>query len=660
MSYEVYLDGRKITLTDDQIAQIKEVCETDSQAILTSKKISELTGLNFLVKDYQRGYRWTQSEVQDLLDDINALSIEEDGYCMQPLVVKQLTVDHQENARRKLDKTGLQEYNGILPDGVYELLDGQQRLTTIWLINSFLGNENSEKYTIYYEMARDVDAYYISQAQNAIKEWFSTKPNFNINLTPTGRIRKGTVFEWNNDERDVFLSKLNKLFFIWYEVTDRNISAERVFKSINEGKIELTNAELFKALLLNPDNVSPDEHHKLQQIAFEWDKVENGLRDDDFWYFISQDDVEKTSLRTRIDYVVEIYARELNRSENIGLNPDKDRFSFLAIQKYLERKKTLSEFDAIKDIWEHIVGVYDKLYSWYKDEELYHTIGFLVASEDKNRGSKAVVSEIVSDLYQTTRNLTIEMTRSEVRKTIREQIIPLDAQSKPVPVDNLMYEYQPGEPELVNKATLKRILLFSNIYSVIFYKRDPNIPLVTYTRFPYKNYNQIGSWDIEHVSPRTVEKDIEKACACLEDFKNNIQSLIDDLGDDQRAACLREYLSQDLTDDNYKTQPGYDICCRLWSDYATELSQTPDNNICNLVLLNSSINRSYGNAFFNRKRKEIIENDQKGVFVPVCTKNVFMKYYSDSLINPTQWTDSDKKKYKEYLEEMFNEVKGWK
>lgn len=665
MNYEVYLDGHKIVLTDEQIAQIREVCETNAQAILTSKRIAELSGLNFLVKDYQRGYRWTKTEVQELLDDINAISAQEDGYCMQPLVVAQFD-ETGVNARRKLDKDGLSPNADALPAGIYELLDGQQRLTTIWLISSFLNNGNGGKYTIFYEMSRTVDDYYINQANNAISEWFTTKPDFNDNLTPKGRLKKGKVkeFEWKPDGKAAFLSKLNKLFFIWYEVTDDNLSAEKIFKSINEGKIELTNAELFKALLLNPDNVPAEEQHKLQQIAFEWDKVESGLRDNDFWYFISQDDVEKTSQRTRIDYVVEIYARELNRSKELCLSPEKDRFSFLAIQKYLERQREFINFEAIRDVWENIVRAYDKLFSWYKDEELYHTIGYLVASEEKNRGSKAVVSEIVSSLYQETRNMTVDETKETVRKKIKDQIIVKDASGKDISVDSIMYEYKPGEDELVSKSTLKKILLFTNIYSLVFYKKSAVNDSVGFTRFSFRQYNQINQingWDIEHVSPRTIEKNIEKACSCFEDFKRNIQSLIDDLAeDDPRTKKLKEYLEKKPDDGNYKTISGYDDCCRLWTDYADLLAQTPDNNISNLVLLNSSINRSYGNAFFNRKRKEIIENDQRGVFIPICTKNVFMKYYSESLANPTQWTDDDKAKYKEFIEKMLRDVKGWK
>lgn len=53
------------------------------------------------------------------------------------------------------------------------------------------------------------------------------------------------------------------------------------------------------------------------------------------------------------------------------------------------------------------------------------------------------------------------------------------------------------------------------------------------------------------------------------------------------------------------------------------------NDISNLSLLDSATNRGYKNAVFPLKRKTIIDRDKAGVFIPICTKNVFLKYFSD-------------------------------
>ena len=683
MEYKLYVDEKEYPLSYAQIETIREVCPSPARAELLGKRITELAGLNFYIKDYQRGYRWSETEIISLLSDIEQIDVDEEGgevYCMQPLVLKKLPEQKDDNAdaskhtvRKKLGDSGEFPKGKSLPSGTYELLDGQQRITTIWLILAWLDIEADKEepieYSVYYELIRGVDEYFIEKAKKTIEKWFG-QSKYNQNFQENAK--KKSEFKWNAAEKQKFYSKLKTLFFIWYEVKDEESPAEKIFKSINEGKIELTNAELFKALLLNPDNAEgSDSKERIakeqKEIAFEWDKLESGLRDDDFWYFISQNDVEKSSSRTRIDYVVEIYARELNKSENLGFDPHKDRFSFLAIQEYLNKENKTSYYETIKGIWENIVKVYDKLYSWYKDEELYHTIGFLVAAEESNRGLKSVVSEEVAELYAETNTLGKEGVKKYVKKRIYEQIAVSKKENgkSEILLDDILYEYPLDGEEIVKRNVLRKILLFSNIFTMVFLKDNSDEEekydeaAISKTRFPFSIYNQT-EWDIEHIRPRTVEKNLEKGSKSFEDFKSNLSALKDDTDDEEIVRTIDDYLSQDLSEENYKSADGYNECCSKWADYAEKLNQTPDHGIENLVLLNASINRSYGNAFFNKKRKKIIAQDQKGVFIPIVTKNVFMKYYSDSMVNPTQWTDEDKEGYRKILEIMLDAVKGWK
>ena len=86
------------------------------------KSIGELikSELKFVVPSYQRGYRWTKRQVEELLDDIWEFSQKNKNdnsfYCLQPIVIKKI----EENK--------------------YELIDGQQRLTTIYLLLSYFKN----------------------------------------------------------------------------------------------------------------------------------------------------------------------------------------------------------------------------------------------------------------------------------------------------------------------------------------------------------------------------------------------------------------------------------------------------------------------------------------------------------------------------------------
>ena len=90
----------------------------------------------------------------------------------------------------------------------------------------------------------------------------------------------------------------------------------------------------------------------------------------------------------------------------------------------------------------------------------------------------------------------------------------------------------------------------------------------------------------------------------------------------------------------------FEAAYQLVKKFFREDVQTEDkDDISNLALLDSATNRSYGNAFFPIKRKRIIENDKNGIFVPIATKNLFLKYYSKKMGEIMYWTNQDANDY---------------
>ena len=94
----------------------------DNKNVLYLKSISDLLDYKFYIPDYQRGYRWTSTQVIQLLEDVwnfaqNPPAKKNNNsnpfYCLQPIVVKNIERDGET---------------------VWEVIDGQQRLTTIILI----------------------------------------------------------------------------------------------------------------------------------------------------------------------------------------------------------------------------------------------------------------------------------------------------------------------------------------------------------------------------------------------------------------------------------------------------------------------------------------------------------------------------------------------
>ena len=224
-----------------------------AENIIGLKSVRELLGLNFFIPDYQRGYRWTTRQVEDLLNDIKDFKSNNlqnyQFYCVQPLVVRMMS-DNETSEKN-------------LGEGIwYEVIDGQQRLTTIYLILRALKEDLNKKhfpqlYSLKYQRNNkvesffenpqiddsEIDLYHISNAYKTVESWIGKYWDFDTKLLETL-----ISCDIDEDGRD----KANNVRFIWYESVNEN--PIKVFTRLNIGKISLTNAELIKAMMLNRHN----------------------------------------------------------------------------------------------------------------------------------------------------------------------------------------------------------------------------------------------------------------------------------------------------------------------------------------------------------------------------------------------------------------------
>ena len=200
-----------------------------SKAELEGRLVGKITG-EFVVKSYQRGYRWGKSQVLALLDDIYDNGSK--AYCLQPIVVRALEKENQ-----------------------YELIDGQQRLTTLLIILKFIKKYVpfiNIQYSISYETRNktaqfleningdeaesNIDFYHIYHAYQHVDNWFHQKFGDDNNAISNASFK---LFNYLNDNVKV----------IWYEVGP-DVDPIALFARLNIGKIPLTNAELIKAMFL--------------------------------------------------------------------------------------------------------------------------------------------------------------------------------------------------------------------------------------------------------------------------------------------------------------------------------------------------------------------------------------------------------------------------
>lgn len=641
--------------------------KTTDMNTLELKSIAKLQDLEFYIPDYQRGYRWTRQQVEDLLNDIFEFSQKENAgiYCLQPLVVIKRSSEEQLLDRVHAAKD-LDEVKRIL-NGQWEVVDGQQRLTTIRLILEVLNcpcydityqtRENSAEFlnTITTKGEKDaktnIDFYRIYEAYKKIDEWLK---------------------EIDGKQKERFQNVLlNQVKFIWYETQE---NPKEVFTRLNIGKISLTNAELIKALLLNKSNFGSSDDDKIrlwqQEIAMEWDVIEYALQSNEFWLFLNAPGDERP---TRIDYVFDMICR----CDMLGCKDEKDTsdefrtfryfYHYLAVQK----QKEISLAQAVRTIWEKVREIFQTLQEWFDDMELYHYVGYLIC-----------MGRNIDEIYEHWNDS--DNKAGFIEKYLTEEI------KKTIPykdIENTVYEVKQEGSQFKggSKTNCRPILLLHNLQTVINQNRilsaNAKYKNGVFYKFPFHLYKLEG-WDVEHIDSNT-ENGLDNIQSQREWLLNAYFGLQDKTLRDQIQKFFKQYAGKayEQSEDSAKQTARDEAFTELKHQIEDvggndRLSQNEKNKIWNFTLLDSSTNRSYGNAIFPAKRKVIIGKDQgkkfnsstidengqivlgsaensPSAFIPPCTRYVFLKYYNTASFDPNVWTRNDAEAYKDNIIEVL-------
>lgn len=80
-----------------------------------------------------------------------------------------------------------------------------------------------------------------------------------------------------------------------------------------------------------------------------------------------------------------------------------------------------------------------------------------------------------------------------------------------------------------------------------------------------------------------------------------------------------------------------------------------DHSIANLALLSHGANAELSNAVFEVKRQKVVAMDKRGDYIPVATRNVFLKYYTPAdKLQPHFWSEADKAAYLQNIKDKLN------
>ncbi|MDE6079091.1 MAG: DUF262 domain-containing protein [Duncaniella sp.] len=631
-----------------------------------------LDGRYFYIPAYQRGYRWTSKQVEDLLRDILCFAHDKkkdfDFYCLQPIIAKPITGDEKMQALFKdVPVEKLRE------KGCWEIIDGQQRLTTIFILYRYLmlkknwdeemlyeEEDGKELYHISYATREDsseflntlsldaldadtaaapnIDHFYMLNAFKTIDEWIKTtgkQINARYNLAKGLEAVRTPIFELLNGMRD---TKTGSIQVLWYELEEGVENSIREFQKINTGKLKLTDAELVKGLFLQSKNFNQGGKFIDQNIlASEWEMIENTLHSNSFWYFLQRKGVD---MANRIDLIFSlIYKR--HRLETLPPEAHAEQLEIIDREIQDTRKSVIFRYfydmfegfqgDALQkkvaEAWEEVTETFRRLDDWFWTPKIYNYIGLLSQCGEDIVNHLIYYDTQLGDL--SSQDDFLEYLKNRIRYQLRS-----------------VHKNEEGVIDLKYKqrGLVYKVLLTLNVHLVNMQNTKLNSTSEIY-KFPFDVLNE-QDWDIEHIdsfSTNKLKRDEDK-----EEWINT--AIADLLNSDE----MKEEKAKIL---ELKENKEYAEAIAYIKRLAKEEEENEDvkNNICNLTLLDSQTNRSYGNSLFCTKRRIIIDRLMNGVFVPIGTQYVFAKLYDQSGTNRSAWRQDDMNAYGKHITQLLNE-----
>lgn len=571
------------------------------------RAIEKICG-EFFVPAYQRGYRWKKDDVQRLLDDIESSRYKDDkaDYTLQPVVVRHRLADGSLGETESSNR--------------WELIDGQQRLTTLYLIFLVMKDkgwrQSAAPFSLYYETRQkwndfttdvldkaknNIDFHHLAEAYHCIAEWFAQWGN------DTSLEKKAIQF---------FIYLTEHVKVIWYEpiaiggASPAEVEQESIamFTRLNVGRIPLTDAELVKALLLTKvrEN-SPGLEHEL---AAQWDGIERDLQRPEVWAFISALDKDSTakSFPTRIGLLLDTLADKGKPQEH----KRKSYQTFETLRSQIVRDP--------KKFWQDVTALHAQVIGWMEDPIWHNKIGFLITSKYR------CFADFVEAARLKKKSELSDWLNAEISKAL-----DLSAHR----LDELRYDKHTHYPTLLN------VLLLFNVETLTR----------ACSRFPFAEHANKG-WSLEHIHAQSSEgMDTEAQWReWLDVHLKALRALSDTTIPDERAN-ERQKLQSVIAAATSRMSAGDKLGGVEFSALHARTvkffdSGEPDHSIRNLALLSSRDNSRLNNAVFEAKRQVILELDRAGGYIPLCTRHVFLKYYATTGTEQLHfWSDDDKKAY---------------
>lgn len=599
--------------------------------LYSSKELfdSYLQGKTYSIPPYQRGYKWDTKDIERLLKDINEFSPNEDlnlFYCLQNITL----VESQDS------KT-------------FNVVDGQQRLTTLTVILSYL-NE--------YELINEKLQYNVRKETEEFLKEYIFKPNELKNIQNWEQFLENTSIKGKDyDYQDVFyLFNAYKAIQTWFETypnsvtamkdkilnhvklivnLPKNIEEQELFENLNGKRVPLDGADLIRALIITrvaKKEIGDIDDSIKQNVLINERRVKIGLMLDriNHWW---ADENKKN------------YFHQFTKESKV---PDEESISFNDVTypiNHLYKLYVLAYGEGVLDMefFEKKViedGFLDELQllqrtmeNWYNDKELYHLILFTSIYAREKIKEEPVLSfkELLHQWKKLYRKDFIRFLKKRIAST--EVFNDLINQTERCKEENEKTAFL--ENWYDNKLITVSVLL--DIISIL----SSNSTCLPARHF--KAYKE----DLEHIFPQTPVGDrIKDKIKQTQILKEYIDIINQSLSEEEKINI--NDCDIDWENQNWKDDIKFRINNRIEK-------VIPVNSLGNMCVLHESVNRGYGNDFFLEKRIDIMRKSQEGFFIRPHVYDAFNKIFlerhdeSIDMKMMNRWDRSDILARREYI-----------
>ena len=679
---------------------------------LKIKHVADLMGESFRIPSYQRGYRWERKQIEQLLDDLNEFANS---------ITRARRLDYQNQHWNRKNPNAAQKsitnelnigYYCLQPLAVtsqgsfYDVIDGQQRLTTIYLILCYLSNQlGTQKipydktkdladslYSLTYETREEgffinkefinnpkkspdnIDFYFMTQGYKVIEEWFARFGNQMdsiLKLILPNEFKPNGNDDDNDDDDNQFLHDVR---FIWYETPAK--TSIKTFNNLNYGKIGLTASELVKALLFECDRYEFAKREIERGIAFarssKWSAMEESLHDPYFWGMLSPlKEEQDLHLELILSFVASDIDSQQKYSEIEGWNNSDEDWVFNVFSKAVSDNKLhnvkgdiLSNItERVEYLWNCIQKVYTVFQNWYDNRVLYHRIGLYIFLTTHYSGKnhrdiiKELYSKYLSNLKASFDYELNHLIGNTIRITAKTEDSKIDENGTTVTYERTkkLNELKYGEDD----NAIRKILLSFNVEMTLLNTQDnPLFP------FHLASKSEFDLKSLEHIHPQNLDDD----SISFTDFKNWFNSrnkiLLSECNlnepSNKSLASAIQNLNNNLVDEKTFLKNKSTCLTDLAEidkkfDELAGMDPKVMHTLYNLALVDLPTNAALSNKLIDDKRQTLIDRTKNGeTYVPIGTWHAFNKHFSKRVKDMKFWTIDDRNAYFEEIKTVYD------